>query len=99
MTSPRTWDWPRILYGDWTWFIRDSLDVLRLAFIGGTVVFAAEGRSDVVALSAASLVLLIARVIDLPRWFDFGLTVAMSLIAWGTALHLWPLVLLRQGRP
>jgi uncharacterized membrane protein HdeD (DUF308 family) len=63
--------------------------VLRLAFIGGTVVFAAEGRSDVVALGAASLVLLIARVVDLPRWFDFGLTVAMSLIAWGTALHLY----------
>jgi uncharacterized membrane protein HdeD (DUF308 family) len=40
-------------------------------------------------LTAASSVLLIARIIDLPRWFDFGLTVAMSLIAWGTALHLY----------
>jgi uncharacterized membrane protein YjdF len=89
MRSPRTWDWPRIVYGDWTWFIRDSLDVLRLAFIGGTVTFAAEGRSDVVALTAASLVLLLARIIDLPRWFDFGLTVAMTLIAWGTALGLY----------
>jgi uncharacterized membrane protein HdeD (DUF308 family)/uncharacterized membrane protein YjdF len=89
MTSPRTWDWPRIVYGDWTWLVRDSLDVLRLAFIGGTIVFAAEGRSDVVALTAASIVLLAARVIDLPRWFDFGLTVAMTLIAWGTALHLY----------
>jgi uncharacterized membrane protein HdeD (DUF308 family)/uncharacterized membrane protein YjdF len=87
--SPRTWDWPRIVYGDWTWYVRDSLDVLRLAFIGGTIVFAAEGRSDVVALAAASTVLLIARVINLPRWFDFGLTVAMTLIAWGTALSLY----------
>jgi len=34
-------------------------------------------------------VLLIARVIDLPRWFDFGLIAAMSLIAWGTALSLY----------
>jgi uncharacterized membrane protein HdeD (DUF308 family)/uncharacterized membrane protein YjdF len=89
MTSPRTWDWPRIVYGDWTWFVRDSLDLLRLAFIGGTIVFAAEGRSDVVALTAASAILLVARVIDLPRWFDFGLTVAMTLIAWGTALGLY----------
>jgi uncharacterized membrane protein HdeD (DUF308 family)/uncharacterized membrane protein YjdF len=89
MTSPRTWDWPRIVYGDWTWLVRDSLDVLRLAFIAATVVFAAEGSSDAAALTAASTVLLIARVVNLPRWFDFGLTVAMTLIAWGTALHLY----------
>jgi hypothetical protein len=89
MRPPRTWDWPRIVYGDWTWFIRDWLDVLRVAFIGGTIVFAAQGRSDVMALAAASIVLLVARIIDLPRWFDFGLTVAMTLIAWGTALHLY----------
>jgi uncharacterized membrane protein HdeD (DUF308 family)/uncharacterized membrane protein YjdF len=89
MTSARAWDWPRIVYGDWTWLIRDPIDLLRLAFIGGTVLFAAQGRSDVVALTAASTVLLMARVVNLPRWFDFGLTVAMSLIAWGTALHLY----------
>jgi uncharacterized membrane protein HdeD (DUF308 family)/uncharacterized membrane protein YjdF len=85
----REWDWRRIVYGDWTWLVRDGLDVLRLAFIGGTIAFAVQGRHDVVALTAASAVLLIARVINLPRWFDFGLTVAMSLIAWGTALHLY----------
>ena len=85
----RGWDWPRIIYGDWTWLVRDWIDVIRLAFIGGTIAFAVQGRSDVVALGAASSVLLIARIIDLPRWFDFGLTVAMTLIAWGTALHLY----------
>src|SRR5262249_13847446 len=89
MTSPSTWNWNRIVYGDWTWFVRDSLDVLRLAFVGGAIVFAVQGRSDTVALVAASTVLLIARVINLPRWFDFGLTVAMTLIAWGTALSLY----------
>jgi uncharacterized membrane protein HdeD (DUF308 family)/uncharacterized membrane protein YjdF len=89
MSSPRTWDWPRIIYGDWTWFIRDWLDVLRAIFIAGTIVFAAQGRSDVLALAAASIVLLVARIINLPRWFDFGLTVAMTLIAWGTALSLY----------
>jgi uncharacterized membrane protein HdeD (DUF308 family) len=88
-TTIRGWDWQRILYGDWTWLVRDWIDVIRLAFIGGTIAFAVQGRSDVVALAAASSVLLIARIIDLPRWFDFGLTVAMTLIAWGTALHLY----------
>jgi uncharacterized membrane protein HdeD (DUF308 family)/uncharacterized membrane protein YjdF len=85
----RGWDRQRIIYGDWTWFVRDWLDVLRLVFIGGTIVFAVQGRSTAVALTAASVVLLIARIIDLPRWFDFGLTVAMTLIGWGTALSLY----------
>ena len=83
------WDRRRLIYGDWSWLIRDGLDVLRLAFIGGTIAFAVEGRSTAVGLTAASVVLLIARVIDLPRWFDFGLIVAMTLIAWGTALTLY----------
>jgi uncharacterized membrane protein HdeD (DUF308 family) len=89
VTTIRGWDRRRIIYGDWSWLVRDGIDVIRLAFIGGTIAFAVQGRSDVVALSAASAVLLLARIIDLPRWFDFGLTVAMSLIAWGTALHLY----------
>jgi uncharacterized membrane protein HdeD (DUF308 family) len=83
------WDRRRLVYGDWSWLVRDGLDLIRLAFIGGTIVFAVQGRSTAVALTAASAVLLIARVIDLPRWFDFGLIVAMSLIAWGTALSLY----------
>lgn len=87
-TAP-TWDRRRLLYGDWNWLIRDGLDVLRFAFIAGTVVFAVQGRSTAVALTAGCAVLLISRVIDLPRWFDFGLIVAMSLIAYGTALSLY----------
>ena len=83
------WDRQRLVYGDWSWLVRDGLDVLRVAFIAGTIVFAVQGRSTAVALTAASAVLLVARVVDLPRWFDFGLIVAMSLIAWGTALSLY----------
>jgi hypothetical protein len=83
------WDRRRLVYGDWTWLVRDGLDVLRLVFLAGTVVFAIQGRSEAVALTAASAVLLIARVVDLPRWFDFGLIVAITLIAWGTALGLY----------
>jgi uncharacterized membrane protein HdeD (DUF308 family) len=89
VASPRGWDRRRILYGDWTWLVRDLLDVLRIVFIAGTVAFAVMGRSTAVGLTAASAVLLIARVIDLPRWFDFTLIVAMTAIAWGTALSLY----------
>jgi uncharacterized membrane protein HdeD (DUF308 family)/uncharacterized membrane protein YjdF len=83
------WGRRRLVYGDWSWLVRDGLDVLRIAFFAGAIAFAVQGRSTAVALTAASVVLLIARVIDLPRWFDFGLVVAMTLIAYGTALSLY----------
>ena len=83
------WDRRRLVYGDWSWLVRDGIDVIRIAFITGTVLFAAEGHSNSGGLIAASVVLLIARIVDLPRWFDFGLTVAMTLIAWGSAMHLY----------
>jgi uncharacterized membrane protein HdeD (DUF308 family) len=83
------WDRRRLVYGDWSWLVRDGLDVIRLAFFGGTIAFAVQGRSTAVALTAASVVLLIARIVDLPRWFDFGLIMAMTLIAYGTALGLY----------
>jgi uncharacterized membrane protein HdeD (DUF308 family)/uncharacterized membrane protein YjdF len=83
------WDRRRLVYGDWSWLVRDGLDVIRLAFFGGTIAFAVQGRSTTVALTAASAVLLLARIINLPRWFDFGLIMAMTLIAYGTALGLY----------
>jgi hypothetical protein len=86
---PQRRDRQRLVYGDWTWLVRDGLDVLRLAFIGGTIAFAVMGRSTAVGLSAASALLLIARVIDLPRRFDLGLIVGATMIAWGTALGLY----------
>jgi hypothetical protein len=34
------WDRRRLVYGDWSWLVRDGLDVIRLAFFGGTIAFA-----------------------------------------------------------
>jgi uncharacterized membrane protein HdeD (DUF308 family) len=85
----RRFDRHRLLYGDWSWLVRDPLDLVRLAFIGGTIAFAVMGRSTAVGLTAASALLLICRIIDLPRWFDFAVIAAMTLIAWGTAFGLY----------
>jgi uncharacterized membrane protein YjdF/uncharacterized membrane protein HdeD (DUF308 family) len=82
-------DWRRVSYGDWSWIVRDPLDVLRLAFVAGTIAFASMGRSTAVGLTAASALLLVCRMIDLPRRFDFAVIAAMTLIAWGTALGLY----------
>jgi hypothetical protein len=55
----------------------------------GTIAFAVMGRSTAVGLTAAAALLLICRIIDLPRRFDFAIIAAMTLIAWGTALGLY----------
>lgn len=78
-----------LLLGDWHWLVRDPLDVLRVAFLAGTVLYAIQGRSTAVGLTAASILLLVARVVNLPRRFDLGVIVAMTFIAWGTALSLY----------
>lgn len=87
--TTRRREWQRAVYGDWSWFVRDPLDLLRLAFVVGTIAFALMGRSTAVGLTAASVLLLIARISNLPRWFDFSVIAAMTLIAWGTALGLY----------
>ena len=56
------------------WVIRDPLGLLRFVFIAGTVAFALMGRSRAVGLTAASRLLSICRIIDLPRRFDFAVT-------------------------
>jgi uncharacterized membrane protein HdeD (DUF308 family)/uncharacterized membrane protein YjdF len=78
-----------LLLGDWHWLVRDPLDVLRVLFFTGTVAFAVIGRDTAVGLTAASVLLLVARIVNLPRRLDLGVIVAMTLIAWGTALSLY----------
>lgn len=82
-------DGERLLLGDWSRWIRDPIDVLKLCFIGGTIAYGAMGRSTAVGLSAASIVLIIAHFAKLPRLYDLMLMLAMVLIAFGTALNLY----------
>ena len=78
----------RLLLGDWNPWIRDPSDVLRVVFVAGTVVYWVLGRSTAVGLTAASIVLILARLFDLPRLYDLFLLIAMVMIAFGTALNL-----------
>lgn len=79
----------RLLLGDWNPWIRDPIDVLRVVFVAGTIVYWLLGRSTAVGLTAASIVLIVARLIDLPRLYDLFLLIAMVMIAFGTALNLY----------
>ena len=86
--EPRGLTWQKLFLGDWSRIVRDPLDVYRILFVGGTVVWGLSGR-PVAILVAASAVLLLARLIDLPRFYDFSLIVVMVLVAWGEVLGLY----------
>lgn len=79
----------RLLLGDWGRWIRDPIDLLRLCFIAGALVYVVLGRSTAIELVAASIVLVIARFLNLPRPYDLTLMLALVLIAFGSALDLY----------
>jgi hypothetical protein len=77
--------WQKVVLGDWSRLVRDPLDVLRIVFIAGTILWGLLGNSVTIVV-AASLVLVLARIVSLPRFYDFSLIVVMALIAWGEVL-------------
>jgi uncharacterized membrane protein YjdF len=80
--------WQKVFLGDWSRLVRDPLDVSRILFIGATIVWGLSGR-PVTVLVAASALLVLARIVSLPRFYDFSLVVVMLLIAWGEVLGVY----------
>lgn len=80
--------WQKLILGDWTRVVRDPLDVCRILFITATVVWGVLGHS-VTGLVAASVVMLLARAVSLPRFYDASVIVVMFLLAWGSALGMY----------
>jgi hypothetical protein len=87
-TQARGLTWQKVFLGDWSRVVRDPLDVLRLIFFGATIVWGLTGHPWTQVLGA-SLVLLIARLASLPRFYDFSLIVVMTLVGWGEALGIY----------
>jgi uncharacterized membrane protein YjdF len=81
--------WTKLFLGEWGPIVRDPLDVLRLAFVVGTIVWLVTGRDAADGLVASSLLLLAARAVSLPRFYDLLLIVAMTITGWGSALHFY----------
>jgi hypothetical protein len=80
--------WQKLFLGDWSRVVRDPLDVYRIVFIAGTIAWGLSGR-PVTVLVAASALLVLARLANLPRFYDFSLIVVMVLIAWGEVLGVY----------
>ncbi len=80
----------RLLLGDWTPLVRDPLDVLRIAFMAGALWLAVAGDvKGAFNLTLAAVVLVAARLANLPRIYDLALIVAMTLTQGGEAAGLY----------
>jgi hypothetical protein len=79
-----------IFLRDWHPVLRDPLDVFRLSFPVGGVIFAIGGDWDAaIRLLLPGLAVFIVRAIDVPRPIDFVFCAAMFFQGWGNALHLF----------
>ena len=81
-----------LLLGDWNRVVRDPLDVARIAYWTGAVVWIAQGGAGAGNLVVGSAALLVARIADLPRIYDLAFLLAMVLTGWGEAFGLYDLL-------
>jgi hypothetical protein len=82
--------WDTVFIGDWHPWLRDPLDLFRLSFGVGAVIFALQGDWDAfVRLIIPGLLVCLIRALDVPRPVDLLFCVAMFFQGWGNALHLF----------
>jgi hypothetical protein len=80
----------RLVLGDWTPVVRDGIDLLRLAMIGGAAAYALAGDADAaVVLAVLGAVTLVARLVQLPRVYDLAVTAGMALQGFGEVWGLY----------
>ena len=82
--------WDTVFIGDWHPWLRDPLDLFRLSFGVGAVIFALQGDWDAfVRLLLPGLLVCLIRALDVPRPIDLLFCIAMFFQGWGNALHLF----------
>ena len=75
---------------DWHPILRDPLDLFRLNFPIGAIIYALMGDWDAaVRLAAPGFAVFLVRAIDVPRPIDWIFCAAMFFQGWGNALHLF----------
>jgi len=79
----------RLLLGQWHPLVRDPLDVLRILFVVGAIVYVAFDRASVVNLAFSSAAVIAIRFVALPQPYELAFVVAMALTGWGDAFGLY----------
>ena len=80
-------DGRRLLLGDWTPYVRDGIDLLRIGLVVATgAALVAGNGAGAFALGFATVLALLARVVNLPRAYDLPFVLVLTLHATGEAL-------------
>ncbi len=80
----------KVVLGDWNRFVRDPLDLIRIAFVVLLVVFAVQGDvKGTFNLAIACLLGFLGRAVQLPRLYDLALLLAMVFTMVGEAFGLY----------
>jgi len=75
---------------DWHPVLRDPLDLFRLSFPIGALIYAIQGDWDAaIRLFLPGFAVFLVRAIDVPRPVDWAFCAAMFFQGWGNALHLF----------
>jgi hypothetical protein len=79
-----------LFVGDWHPVVRDPLDLFRLSFAVGAVIFLIQGDGDAfVRLLLPGVLVLVVRALNIPRPIDWVFCLAMAFQGWGNALQLF----------
>ncbi len=72
-----------LLLGDWNPVVRDPIDVLRALLLIGSVLLIFLDKNLEAAPLVTVLIVLVPRLLDMPRPFDLAVVAGMSIQAWG----------------
>jgi hypothetical protein len=79
-----------LLLGDWSPVVRDGIDLLRLSLVLGAIIVLIDGQSGGATLLALlGALTLVARLVNLPRVYDLGFTLAMVVQGFGEVFGLY----------
>ncbi|UJA19327.1 hypothetical protein HJD18_03315 [Thermoleophilia bacterium SCSIO 60948] len=79
----------RVCLGDWSRLVRDPIDVLRLSYVVGAVVFLAIGNLEAIRVAMGAVIVYVARAANLPRPIDIAVCLGVGLEIWGQTLNLY----------
>jgi hypothetical protein len=77
------------MLGDWSWPVRDPIDLLRLSYVVGVPIVRLARDDYPLNLTISAIAVIAIRFLLLPRAYDLAFCLGFGLTGWGDALGLY----------